>query len=53
MTFYIKENENDRSSELFGDVKLSMTCEMLCNMPGTRGSPCLYVRGPSSWLSCD
>ena len=43
MTFYIKDIEDDCNSELFGDIKLSVACEMLCNVPSTRGSPCLYV----------
>lgn len=53
MTFYIEENENDCSSELFGDVKkLSVTCKCFVTCPARVVLRCLYVRGPSSWLSC-
>ena len=41
MTFCIKENEDDCNSELFGDARLSGTCEMLCKVPGAGFSMCV------------
>lgn len=46
--FRLYKNENDCNSELFGALKLSMKCEVLCKVPGTHGFSMYVCQMPFS-----